>query len=102
MNDFEPKAYLTVAVLLFILGMAGFLMRRNMIVVFLAIELMLNAGALALITFARTMGNVSGHVLFFLVLALAAAESAVGLAMVIALYRMRHRLDTDDLAELKG
>ncbi len=100
--EVDPKAYLSVAVLLFTLGMAGFLMRRNLLVVFLAVELMLNAAGLALLTFARLRGDAGGQVLFFLVLALAAAESAVGLAMVIALYRLRHRLDADDLVELKG
>lgn len=98
----DPRDFLTVSVLLFAIGMAGFLMRRNLIVVFLAVELMLNAGALALLTFARMWGDAGGQVTFFLVLALAAAESAVGLAMVIAIFRLRHRLDTDDLVELKG
>lgn len=98
----EIKAHLTVAVLLFVIGMAGFMMRRNLLVVFLAVELMLNAAGLALLSFARMWADVNGQVLFFLVLALAAAESAVGLSLVIAVYRWRHRLDSDELAELKG
>lgn len=98
----DPKPYLTVAVLLFLLGMAGFMMRRNMLVLFLAVELMLNGAGLALITFARMRGDMDGQVLFFLMLALAAAESAVGLAMVIAIYRSKHRLDADAMNELKG
>jgi NADH-quinone oxidoreductase subunit K len=105
MADIEPRLFLSVAVILFTIGMAGFLVRRNILVVFLAVELMLNAGALALLTFARhwgEAGGVNGQVFFFLVLALAAAESAVGLSLVIALYRLKHRLDADDLAELKG
>ena len=101
----DPRAYLTVAILLFMTGMAGFMIRRNVLVLLLSLELMLNAGALTLITFARTMEPeqaLQGHTFFFLVVALAAAESAVGLSLIIALFRHRHRLDTDDLAELKG
>lgn len=102
MTDLDIRLYLSVSVILMTLGMAGFLMRRNLLVVFLSVELMLNAGGLAILTFSRMWGEASGQVLFFLVLALAAAESAVGLSLVIAIYRLRHRLDTDDLAELKG
>ncbi len=98
----DPKAYLVVSVLLFAIGMAGFLIRKNLLIVFLSVELMLNAGALAILVFARLYGDTDGHVFFFLILALAAAESAVGLSMVIALYRLRHKLDTDDLVELRG
>ena len=98
----EPRAYLTVAVLLFVIGMTGFLTRRNLLVIFLSIELMLNAGAFALITFARLWGRTEPHVLFFLVLALAAAESAVGLSLVIAIYRHRHGVDVGDIARMKG
>ncbi len=100
MND--PRCYLTVAMILFTLGMAGFLIRRNLLVVLLSIELMLNAGALALLTFSRVWGSSAGHAFFFLVIALAAAESAVGLALIIAVFRLRKKIDTDDLAELKG
>jgi NADH-quinone oxidoreductase subunit K len=82
--------------------MAGFMMRRNLIVVFMSVEIMLNAGGLALITFARLHGGMEAHVFFFFILALAAAESAVGLAMVIAVYRKKHRLDPDALSDLRG
>jgi NADH-quinone oxidoreductase subunit K len=98
----DPRDYLTVAVVLFAIGTAGFLTRRNLIVMFLSIELMLNAGGLALLTFARLWGESGGHVLFFLVLALAAAESAVGLSLVIALYRRKKSVDAEAVAELKG
>jgi NADH-quinone oxidoreductase subunit K len=98
----DPRDYLTVAVLLFAIGVSGFLTRRNLLVIFLSIELMLNAAALALLTFARTWGDSGGHVLFFLVIALAAAESAVGLSLVIALYRKKHAVDTGAAAELRG
>lgn len=98
----DPRDYLTVAVLLFAIGVSGFLTRRNLIVIFLSIELMLNAGALALITFARTWGDAGGHVLYFIAIALAAAESAVGLSLLIALYRRRRSVETDAAAELRG
>lgn len=98
----DPRPYLTVAVLLFLLGMAGFIMRRNMLVLFLAVELMLNGAGLALLTFARMHVDMDGQALFFLMLALAAAESAVGLALVIAIYRVKHKLDADAMNELKG
>lgn len=98
----DPRSYLTVAVILFLTGMAGFLMRRNMLVLFLAVELMLNGAGLALITFARTRLDMDGQALFFLMLALAAAESAVGLALVIAIYRRKHELDADSMNEMKG
>ncbi len=98
----DPRPYLTVAVILFLLGAAGFLVRRNLLVLFLAVELMLNGAGLALITFARMHLSMDGEALFFIMLALAAAESAVGLAMVIAIYRNRHHLDADKLDDLKG
>jgi NADH-quinone oxidoreductase subunit K len=98
----DPRWFLTLAVILFTLGMAGFLIRKNLLVVLLSVELMLNAGALTLLTFSRVWGSSSGHAFFFLVIALAAAESAVGLALIIAVYRLRHKVDTDELAELKG
>jgi NADH-quinone oxidoreductase subunit K len=98
----DLRDYLTVAVLLFSIGAVGFLTRRNLIVIFLSIELMLNAGCLALLTFARARGDVGGHVVFFFILALAAAESAVGLGLLIALYRRKHAVDAEAVAELKG
>jgi NADH-quinone oxidoreductase subunit K len=98
----EPRAYLTVAAIVFSIGVMGFLTRRNLLVIFLSIELMLNAAALALITFARLHASADGHVLFFLVLALAAAESAVGLSLVIAIYRHKHGIEAQNISELKG
>ena len=98
----DPRAFLTVAAILFLLGIAGFLIRRNLLVVLLSVELMLNAGGLTLLTFARQWQDPGGHAFFFLVIALAAAESAVGLSLVIAVFRRRHKLDADDLSELRG
>lgn len=98
----DPRAYLTVAVLLFILGMAGFLIRRNLLVVLLSVELILNAGALALLTFARQHLDPGGQAFYFLVIALAASESAVGLSLLVAVFRLRRRLDADELTGLRG
>lgn len=100
MND--PRWFLTIAAILFAMGMAGFMIRKNLLVVLLSVELMLNAGALALLTFARMHLHAGAQAFFFIVIALAAAESAVGLALIIAVYRQRHSIDTDDLAELRG
>jgi NADH-quinone oxidoreductase subunit K len=98
----DPKAYLTVAAILFSIGVMGVLTRRNLLVIFLSVELLLNAAALALITFARVWGSGDGHVLFFLVIALAAAESAIGLSLVIAIFRHKQSVDAGKITELKG
>jgi len=98
----DPRWFLSLSVLLFTLGMAGFLIRRNLLVVLLSVELMLNAGTLAILTFARVWGDDGGQAFFFLVIALAAAESAVGLSLIIAIFRLRHRISSDDMRELKG
>jgi NADH-quinone oxidoreductase subunit K len=98
----DPRAYLTVAAILFSIGVLGILTRRNLIVIFLSIEILLNSAALALITFARVWASADGHVLFFLVVALAAAESAVGLSLVIAIFRHKHAIEAQKISELKG
>lgn len=89
------SAYLIVAVVLFAIGMLGVMISRNIIVLFMSIELMLNAGNLALISFSTYLNNVEGHVIVFLVLTVAAAEAAVGLAMVITVYRNRESINID-------
>jgi NADH-quinone oxidoreductase subunit K len=98
----DLRAYLTVAAILFSIGVMGILTRRNLLVIFLSIELLLNSAALALITFARAWSSPDGHVLFFLVIALAAAESAIGLSLVIAIYRHKHAIEANRISELKG
>jgi len=102
MDAMEPRAYLTVAAILFSIGIMGILTRKSLLVIFLSIEILLNSAALALITFARVWASADGHVLFFLVIALAAAESAVGLSFVIAIYRHKHAIEAQGLSELKG
>lgn len=94
--------YLYLSVILFSIGTAGVLIRRNAIVVFMCIELMLNAANLALITFARHHGDTAGHIYVLLVMAVAAAEVAVGLAIMIQVFRLRRTVDVDDLRELRG
>jgi NADH-quinone oxidoreductase subunit K len=94
--------YLYLAIVLFSIGAAGVLIRRNAIVVFMCIELMLNAANLVLITFARHYGDASGHIYVFIVMAVAAAEVAVGLAIMIAVFRQRKTIHVDDLRDMHG
>jgi len=95
------SAYLIVALVLFGIGTVGVLISRNIIIIFMSIELMLNAGNLALIAFSKALNVVDGHVFVFLVLTVAAAEAAVGLAIVITLYRNRHTINIDRFNLLK-
>jgi NADH-quinone oxidoreductase subunit K len=87
--------------LLFCIGLVGVLLKRNLIVMFLCIELMLNAANLTFIAFARHLSQLDGQVIVFFVMVLAAAEAAVGLALVIALYRTRQTMDADELNLMK-
>jgi NADH-quinone oxidoreductase subunit K len=94
-------AYVILASVLFGIGIVGVLMSRNLIILFMSVELMLNAANLALIAFSRALNLVDGHVIVFLVLTVAAAEVAVGLAMVITIYRNRETINIDRLSLLK-
>ena len=87
--------YLVLSAMLFAIGSAGALTRRNGISIFLSIELMLNAGNLALIAYARQWGDHTGQVIVFFVMAVAAAEAAIGLALFIAVYRQRRTIDVN-------
>jgi len=93
--------YLALSAMLFAVGVAGVLVRRNAIVVFMCIELMLNSVNLTLVGYAAALGDVTGQVLVFLVMAVAAAEAAVGLAIVIALFRNRQTVNIDEINILK-
>ncbi|MHB8513338.1 MAG: NADH-quinone oxidoreductase subunit NuoK [Actinomycetota bacterium] len=97
-----PEQYLALGGLLFATGVVGVLTRRNAIVIFMSIELMLNAVNLTLITFARMSGSLDGQVLAFFVLIVAAAEVVVGLAIIVSVYRKRRSASVDDATELKG
>lgn len=94
--------YLYLATLLFAIGAIGVMIRRNAIVVFMCIELMLNAANLVFVTFARHHGDTAGHIYVLLVMAVAAAEVAVGLAIIIAVFRERKTINVDDLRDMHG
>lgn len=93
--------YLILSAVLFTLGAVGVLIRRNALVMFMSVEMMLNAANLALITYSRFLENVDGQVFVLLVMAVAAAEVAVGLAIVVALYRHKETADVDEINTLK-
>ncbi len=94
--------YLILSATLFLVGTLGVLIRRNAIVLFMSVELMLNAANLALVAFAREQANVGGQVLVFFVIAVAAAEVAVGLALLVAIFRSKRTTDVDEISSLKG
>ena len=93
--------YLHVAALLFTIGLTGVLLKRNALIVMMSVELMLNAANLTFLAFARQAGDVSGHAIAFFVIAVAAAEAAVGLAIVIAIYRTRGAINLDEVRTLR-
>lgn len=94
--------YIGLSAVLFTLGALGVLIRRNAIVIFMSIELMLNASNLAFVAFARLHGSLTGQLFVFFVMAVAAAEVAVGLALIVAIFRTKQSIDIDQLNSLKG
>ncbi|HEX9289423.1 MAG TPA: NADH-quinone oxidoreductase subunit NuoK [Anaeromyxobacteraceae bacterium] len=98
----NANSYLALAAFLFAIGLAGVVVKRNMLVVFMCIELMLNAANLTFLTFARQSGNMAGHAIAFFIIAVAAAEAAVGLAIVIAVFRTRGTLNVDEVTTLRN
>jgi len=94
--------YLILSAILFSLGIAGFLLRKNIITVFMSIELMLNAVNLSFVTFSYKFQQVNGHIFAFFVMVVAAAEAAVGLAIILTVYKNRNSLDIDDVSEMKN
>lgn len=93
--------YLVVSGILFSLGLLGVILRRNLLVIYMGLELMLNAANLALVAFSRFTGNLDGQVFVFFVITVAAAEVAVGLALIVALYRKRQTAHVEDLTFMK-
>ena len=93
--------YLTVSALLFCLGLLGVIVRRNLLVIYMSLELMLNAANLALVAFSRFNGHLNGQVMVFFIITVAAAEVAVGLALIVALYRKRQTAHVEDLTTMK-
>jgi NADH-quinone oxidoreductase subunit K len=97
----SPAHYIALAVILFVIGAVGVLVRRNAMVIFMCIELMLNAVNLAFVAFARMHGNLNGQVIAFFVMVVAAAEVVVGLAILMAIFRTRRSASVDDANLLK-
>ena len=93
---------LALSAVVFVLGLVGVLVRRNALVIFMSIELMLNAANLAFVAFARSMGSVDGQIFVFFVMTVAAAEVAVGLAIIVNLFRLRESVFVDEVNLLKG
>jgi NADH-quinone oxidoreductase subunit K len=93
--------YLYLAALLFGIGLIGVLTKRNALIVMMCVELMLNAANLTFLAFARQQGNVGGHAIAFFIIAVAAAEAAVGLAIIIAIYRTRGSVNMDEVRALR-
>ena len=93
--------YVTLSAVLFTIGVVGVVIRRNPLVIFMSIELMLNAANLALVAFGQRLGNLDGQAVVFFVMAVAAAEVAVGLAIIVAIFRVRQRLSVDDLSLMR-
>lgn len=93
--------YLAVSIILFCLGLLGVIVRRNLLVIYMGLELMLNAANLALVAFSRFNNDLNGQVFVFFIITVAAAEVAVGLALIVALYRKRRTAHVEDLTLLK-
>jgi NADH-quinone oxidoreductase subunit K len=94
--------YITLSAVLFTIGAVGVLVRRNAILVFMSVELMLNAANLAFVAFARYHEVVNGQVFVFFIMAVAAAEVAVGLALIVAIFNSRHSISVDEINTLRG
>ena len=94
--------YLVLSAFIFAIGAAGVMTRRNPLVILLCLELMLNAGNLALVAFSRMVGNEEGQVFAIVVMVVAACEVVVGLGVIVAMFRRRLNIDVDELSELRG
>jgi NADH-quinone oxidoreductase subunit K len=93
--------YLALSAILFAIGVVGVLVRRNLIVIFMSVELILNAVNLSFVALARSQGSMDGQVIVFFVMAVAAAEAAVGLAIMLQLYRARDTINADEITDLR-
>jgi NADH-quinone oxidoreductase subunit K len=94
--------YIALSVILFTIGAMGVLLRRNAIIIFMSVELMLNSANLLFVAFARYWGDINGQVLVFFVITVAAAEVAVGLALIVVIFRTKHSINIDEIDLLKG
>ncbi|GAB4264628.1 MAG: NADH-quinone oxidoreductase subunit NuoK [Candidatus Promineifilaceae bacterium] len=94
--------YVGLSVILFTIGALGVLLRRNAIIIFMSVEMMLNSANLAFVAFARHLGDLNGQVLVFFVITVAAAEVAVGLALIVTIFKTKHSISIDDINLMKG
>lgn len=94
--------YLVLSAVLFTIGVMGVMLRRNPLVMFMSLELMFNAGNLLFVTFARMFGNLNGQLIVFFVMTAAAAEVAIGLALMVEIFRTKRNIDIDELNSMKG
>jgi NADH-quinone oxidoreductase subunit K len=101
MSHVGLEHYLVVSALLFCIGLFGVIIRRNLLVIYLSLELMLNAANLALVAFSRFNNNLNGQLIVFFIITIAASEVAVGLALIVALYRKRQTTHVEDLATMR-
>ena len=102
MSEIPISWFLTLGAILFALGVAGFLFRRNIITVFMCIELMLNAVNLSFVAFSNQHKQVAGHIFTFFVMVVAAAEAAVGLAIILTVFKNRETLNIDEISSMKN
>jgi NADH-quinone oxidoreductase subunit K len=98
----QTEAFVILSAVLFTMGVMGVLLKRNAILVFMSVELMLNSANLALVAFARQWGEVNGQLFVFFVITVAAAEVAVGLALIVAIFRTKQSINIDDLHSMEG
>ncbi len=98
----EATAFVVLSAILFTIGVLGVLIRKNAILIFMSVELMLNSANLAFVAFAHRWGQLDGQLFVFFVMTVAAAEVAVGLALIVTIFRTKRSTDVDDLSQLKG
>lgn len=101
-NTVTIEWYIALSVIMFTIGALGVLLRRNALILFMSIELMLNSANLLFVAFSRYLGDLNGQVIVFFVITVAAAEVAVGLALIVAIFRTRRSINIDDINLLKG
>ena len=94
--------YIVLSAILFTIGVTGVLIRRNALIIFMSVELMLNAANLAFVAFGSVIKSFSGQIFVFFVIAVAAAEVAVGLALIVEIFKSKHSIDVDQMSNLKG
>jgi NADH-quinone oxidoreductase subunit K len=102
MGEITTSHYVVLSALILAIGLFGVITRKNLVVILMCLELMLNGANLAFVAFSRMHGNLEGQVFVFFVIAVAAAEAAVALALILALYRLKGNVTLDDVSELKG